>query len=245
MSTPLHWFLGTALGDPQARAAFTGWVLEHPAGRSIPIAQRHDVLQDVALHYLAQAPRIVERLSDASIIADLAAGRAVKSTALDAANRRLDAYVRRSLHNRYKTLIRRSGHTWVQLSDEIEDPRGLAFGDPAELALRMLERVEAYALEHCPGNRADTERVLDELKGLAMGHWRMDDLIAREAPGELTEPARVRARDRLYVRHRRMRECLRKAVDALESSGELSPDDAECARLVVDQVLRRRQTNHR
>lgn len=215
---------GAAAGDEAARAALARWILEHPARRDVPVQHRQDILHDVVSHFLVQAPHVLARLD-------------LRGQLTEA---RLDAYLRTSIHRRWLTVRRRKANDWVELSHDVPDTNPLTGIDPHEVAMRALARVEAHVLEHGPGRREDRERTLDELKALATGRARMVDLVDREARDG--SDTRLKARDRLYVRHRRMREALLAAADEMRALGRMSEDDAQFARVVVELELKRRQT---
>jgi hypothetical protein len=234
---PLQLLAGVADGERACAEPFGLWLVAHPQGRQIPAEHRGDVLHDVLVNFLARAE---------SIVGSVVTGRpGARSRDPD---RRLHAYVGRAIANRYRSVQRaRRRHVSLGRLDRLSlDPamRGAMSslddtGSALDRGLEVLERVEQRVVSRAP-RPADARRTLDELRDLALGHRRMAEVVAVElgAAGGGDDP--VRARNRLYLRHRRMRQALHDGVMQLRRAGELDEADATLAEWIVDGLLKRR-----
>ncbi|MEZ4240563.1 MAG: hypothetical protein R3F59_31290 [Myxococcota bacterium] len=224
--SPYELLVDVVRGEPTAPADFTRWLLHHPQRLQVPPQVRQDVLHDVAAHFLDRAPEILRTLSAESPRSP---------------DRRVHAYVARSIVNRYRTLLRRRQHeTLLASPQQIDALEGELRPSRFERGLALLESVEREVVE-AAARPDDARRTLCELQDLALGRRTMPAVVDEELtrdPG--ADPLRVR--DRLYLRHRRMRRALLAAVAAMLASGRLDEDDATMLEALVEGLLKRRST---
>ncbi|MEZ4240552.1 MAG: hypothetical protein R3F59_31235 [Myxococcota bacterium] len=218
--------LGMTRGEPGAADAFAAWVRSHPTVARLDPQLRDDVVQEVSLQFLRRGAEICERIE---AVRRLASGDDAPEV-VRAADAAVHHYVGRSLRNLATSMLRaRRPERHDPLPLDLADAHWAA-GDPADLVAR------AIALLGVGGPD------VDDLVGLALGTVTMPELERREADGEVGEAARIRARNRLYTRHRRARQALADALEEGVRAGRIGMLDAEMVRTVLEVVLRRRPT---
>lgn len=103
-------------------------------------------------------------------------------------------------------------------------------------ARALLDRAFARALaDRSPRYRDSLEAPWSEVLDLWLGNVAMDDLLERELH---QDEARETARDRLLQRHKRARDAVRAAVDAMEEDGSMDTEAAVETRIVLVSMLR-------
>lgn len=144
-----------------------------------------------------------------------------------------------------RTATGSGGAEWVRRTGDSTDPTDASeAGDRLTAAADVTRR----ALDELRASGADFELVstsFEQQVRLAAGDVEMkhlvDALIASE-PDLNPDTDWVRARDRLYRRHRLARQYLLAAIDELGARGEVPEDGVVAARAYVEGVLKRRAT---
>ena len=226
---PYSALVRVAEGGPPAGGPLIQWLWSRRWGR-VQSELRDDVLQSVGSTLLCDAPRILATLRQ-------------RHPGLDTsptANQRVECYVSVMVRNRGQDLIRQARPApQVMLGNQME-PHGEGLLD-LKATVEVLERGWQQASQVRPSSA----RGLEELRQLTFEPTAMDELVDRLVSPNADSASRDRARERIYMQHRRARAVLKDVLHDMASTGEVSRLHAEQATAWVDQLLVRRRSQGR
>lgn len=221
--------------------------------RGIRPEDREDLLFDVAEKLWRLAPKIRE-----SIFANNPRFQAPTPNDILEANGAITVYIQEMIGTTWIDKGRRGGREPVVLRDDPLPDEDGTWRDPvANLAAPTPDepgrydnalRVLRIALDRLrtAGRNLDVELAnasFQQIVDLAGGEIDMDDLVYQElaATGEPADEVHARrARDRLYRRHRLVREYLHEQITEIEREGSEETEAIADARLALSKVLKRR-----
>ncbi len=217
----------TTIGAPMRRRAAhfgvlyeTIWGLALQVRRDLPLseASREEVAQACALALLEKT-ELAELPSDATVRAYLKTW--IKNRLIDCL--RIESRTRE---------LGDGNHQEPVAPEPEEDPADDLRGIFDELPVRIVEPL----YEGRPKRREAALNSYKEMLELARGDQEIEDLIgACDSTAEFNKK-----RNALYNRHQRLRDAMFKWIDKLEATGEMSREQAERYRKVVESLRRRR-----
>jgi hypothetical protein len=234
----------------------------------IPGVVQDDIVGDVLFTLVDQAGPILARIVERNPtfrnagLCDPEASRCADVEVLDHADRVLRDYIESMLANRYLDHVRAENRS-LDLSTRLMEDEEAGFSrssipapdaDEDEGAVAMDEALNALALvldaviERRSVDEEQTRRVFGELVDVAMGDRSIALIVDEEICTDQMlvqgdEKHWKRARERIYRRHRLLRQYLLETVDALTCEGTLGAGPAELAAAAVRKVLTRRPRN--
>lgn len=152
------------------------------------------------------------------------------------------SYLRRMLVNRWRDVLRQQNKI-DPIGDEKEfvapEPDPEPEFDVYALALSRLEEAFTHVLEtRMPRYHDGLRQSWDQLVRLTFDGEEMEAVLASQLPAGSSEGDWIRARDRLFQNHKRLRGYLAQAIEGLEAVGRIDAQRAEETRQCLYFLLR-------